>query len=100
MFLSVQAITFEPLDIETSFLVCSYILTISRSSLSIRSLGQGQGHMRKNDSFTYFNLLILCMWPKVINKVKVTHQGQCHIKVKVKYLLPFQLYVKFYLFKH
>ena len=40
------------------------------------------------------------MWPKVINKVKVTHQGQGHIKVKVKYLLPFQLYVKFYLFKH
>ena len=42
------------------------------------------------------------MWPKVINKVKVTHQGQGqgHIKVKVKYLLRFQLYVKFYLFKH
>ena len=40
--------------------------------------------MRKNDSFTYFNLLILCMWPKVINKVKVTHQGEGHIKVNVK----------------
>ena len=52
-------------------------------------MGQGQGHMRKNDSFTYF-----------INKVKVIHQGQGHIKVKVNYLLPFQLYVKFYLFKH
>ena len=39
--------------------------------------------MRKNDSFTYFNFLILCMWPKVINKVKVIHQGQRHIKVKV-----------------
>ena len=26
VFLSVQAITFEPLDIETSFLVCRYIL--------------------------------------------------------------------------
>ena len=65
-----------------------------------RSLGQGQGHMRKNDRFTYFNLLNLCMWPKVINKVKVTHQDQGHIKVKVKYLLPFQLYFKFYLFKH
>ena len=51
VFLSVQAITFELLDIETSFLVCRYILTIPRSSLSIRSLGQGQGHMRKNDSF-------------------------------------------------
>ena len=40
------------------------------------------------------------MRPKVINKVKVTHQDQDHIKVKVKYLLPFQLYVKFYSFKH
>ena len=33
----------------------------------------------------------------VINKVKVTHQGEGHIKVKVKYLLPFQLFAKFYL---
>ena len=40
------------------------------------------------------------MWPKVINKVKVTHQSQGHVKVKVKYILPFQLYVKLYLFKH
>ena len=39
--------------------------------------------MKKNGSFTYFNLLIICMWPKVINKVKVTHQGEGHIKVKV-----------------
>ena len=38
------------------------------------------------------------MWLQVFNKVKVTHQGEGHIKVKVKYLLPFQLYVKFYLF--
>ena len=42
---SVQAITFEPLHIETSFLVCRYIFTISRSSLSIKVIGQGQGHM-------------------------------------------------------
>ena len=42
--------------------------------------------MRKNDDFTYFNLLILCMWLQVINKVtnKVIHQGEGHIKVKVK----------------
>ena len=84
VFLSVQAITFELLDIDTSVLVCRYILTISRSSLSIKVIGQGQGHMRKNDSFTYFNFLILCMWLQVINKVKVTHQGEGHIKVKVK----------------
>ena len=40
------------------------------------------------------------MWLQVTNKVKVTHQGQGHAKVKIKYILPFQLYVKFYLFKH
>ena len=63
------------------------------SSLVSRSLGQGQGHIRKNDNFTYFNLLILCMWLQVINKVKVTHQDESHIKVKEKYLHPFQFYV-------
>ena len=36
---SVQTITFEPLDIETSFLVCRYIMTISRSCLSINVIG-------------------------------------------------------------
>ena len=36
--------------------------------------------------FTYFNFLILCIWLRVINKVKVTHQGEGHIKVKVKYI--------------
>ena len=49
--------------------------------------------MRKNDKFTYFNLLILCMWLHFINKVKVTHQGEGHIKVKEKYLHPFHFYV-------
>ena len=33
------------------------------------------------------------MWLQVINKVKVTHQGESHIKVKVKYLHPFKFYV-------
>ena len=36
VFLSVQPITFEPFDIETSFLVCRYIMTISRSNLGIK----------------------------------------------------------------
>ena len=31
--------------------------------------------------FTYFNLLFLCVWLQVINKVNVTHQGQGQIKV-------------------
>ena len=39
VFLSVQAITFKPLDIETSFLVCRYILKISSSCLNIKVIG-------------------------------------------------------------
>ena len=34
--------------------------------------------MYKKWLFTYFNLLFLCMWLQVINKVKVTHQIQGH----------------------
>ena len=37
--LSVWAITFEQIDIETSFLVWCYILTISRSNFSIKVIG-------------------------------------------------------------
>ena len=37
--LFVRAITFEPVEIETSILVWWYILTISRSSLSIKAIG-------------------------------------------------------------
>ena len=81
---SVQAITFELLHIETSFLACRYIFTISRSCLSIRVIGSKSMSYEKNDNFTYFNMLILFIWSQVINEVKVTHQGQGHIKVKVK----------------
>ena len=49
--LSIWAITFEPADIETSFLVWCYILTISRSSLSIKVIGQGKGHLMENANF-------------------------------------------------
>ena len=42
---------------------------------------------------TYFNTLFLCVWLQVINKVKFIHQGEGHIKVKVKYLHPFKFYV-------
>ena len=45
-------------------------------------------------------MLILYIWLQVINKVMVTHQGKGYIKVKVKYLTPFQFYVKSYLFQH
>ena len=60
--LSVQTITFEPLHIGTSFLVWRYILTISRSSLSIKVIGSRSGSCAKKWLFTYFNLLFLCMY--------------------------------------
>ena len=82
--LSVQVITFELLHIVTSFLVCRYIFTISRSSLSIKVMGSRSRSYEKNDNFTYFNMLILCIWLQVLNEVKVTHQGEGHIKIKVK----------------
>ena len=44
---AVQAITFESLNIETSFLVCRYILTISRSSLSIKVIQSGSRSFEK-----------------------------------------------------
>ena len=56
MFLSVQAISFEPLDIETSFLACRYILTISRSGLSIKVIGSRSRSYEKNE-FYLFQLL-------------------------------------------
>ena len=54
--LSVQAITFECLDKETSFLVWQDILKISRSSLSTKVIEEGQGHFGK----IYYLLLSLC----------------------------------------
>ena len=55
----VQAITFELLHTETSFLVCRYIFTILRSSLSIKVMEPRSKSYEKNDNFTYFNMLIL-----------------------------------------
>ena len=44
-------------------------------------------------NFTYLNTLFLFVWLQVINKVKFIHQGEGHIKVKVKYLQSFKFYV-------
>ena len=82
--MSVQAITSEPLHIESLFLAYRYIFTISMSSLSIKVIGSRSKSYEKNYIFTYYNILILFMLLKVINKVKVTYQGQGHIKVKAK----------------
>ena len=70
---SVQAITFELLHIETLFLVCRYIFTISRSILSMKVIESRSRSYEKNDNFTYFNMSILCIWLQVINEVKVTY---------------------------
>ena len=42
-------------------------------------------------------MLILCMWLLIINNVKITHQDEGHIKVKVKIIKksPSQFYVTY-----
>ena len=55
--------------------------------MSIKVIGSRSRSYEKNDNFTYFNMVILCIWLQFINKIKVTHQGEGHIKVKVKYFL-------------
>ena len=50
-------------------------------------------------NFTYFNTLFLSVYLQVINKVKFIHQGEGHIKVKVKYLHSFKFYVAHTFFK-
>ena len=75
--LSVQAITFKLLHIKTSCLVCWYILTISRPSLSIKVIGSRSRSYEKNDNFTYFNMLI------TIYGYRSLIRSRSHIKVKV-----------------
>ena len=77
---------FEPLHIETSFLVSRYIFTISRSSLSIKVIGSRS--YENNYNFTSFNMLIHCLWLEVINKVKVTHQGEITSRSNKNMYLP------------
>ena len=76
--LSVQTITFEPLHIGTSFLVWRYILTISRSSLSIKVIGSRSRSCAKNDYLLISTCYSFVCTFKVIKKVKVTYQGQGH----------------------
>ena len=56
--LSVQTITFEPLHIGTSFLVWRYILTISRSSLSIKVIESRSRSWAKKIIIYLFQLVI------------------------------------------
>ena len=57
--MSVQATTFECLDIETSFLVWCDILAISRSSLNTKVIGEGQGHFDKISILTIEHQILL-----------------------------------------
>ena len=60
--LSVRAITFEPVDIETSFLAWWYILTISRSSLSIKVIGSRSSHENAPlTTWTSLELSLTCL---------------------------------------
>ena len=86
--ISVQALTSEPLHIETSLLVYRYIFTISRSSLSIKVIRSRLRSYEKPYNFTYFNILILCMLLQIINKGKVTPQGHIKVKVKISISVP------------
>ena len=65
-------------------------MIIFRSGFSIKVTGAKS--YEKNDNFTYFNY----MWLQVIYKVKVTDQGKCHIKVKVKISASFQFNVIYF----
>ena len=91
--LFVQATTFEPLNIEISFLVYRYTFSISRSHLNIKVIRSRSRSYEKNDNFAYFNMSIPCIWLQAINKVKITYQSEGHIKVKVKISTSFQFYV-------
>ena len=64
--------------------------TISRSSLSIMFIGSRSRSYEKNDNLTYFNMLFLCVGLLAIDKVKVTHHIEGHVKVKVKISYLFQ----------
>ena len=71
---SVWAITFEFLAIETSFLVWWYIVTISRSRLSIKVIGSRSRSPVKLASWTVgheIGLLKPAYGNDVVNKVKV-----------------------------
>ena len=75
---SVQTITFEPLDIETSFLVCRYILTISRSSLSIKVIG-----LRSRSYEKKMIILFISTCESSVYGYRSLMRSRLHIKVKV-----------------
>ena len=82
--LSVWSITFESLDIETWFLVCWYILTISRSSFSIKVMGSRSRSLLWNllfwlldPKFFCYSQLRVLIW----SSMSRPSQGQGHYEV-------------------
>ena len=84
--LSVQTITFEPLHIGTSFLVWRYILTISRSNLSIKVIGSQSRSCAKND---YILISIcysfVCVYRPLIQSRSNKGQDQIEVIFKKRY---------------
>ena len=76
--LSVQAITFELLQLGTSFLVYRYILTPSRSSLSIKVIGSRS----RSNVFLIIFYQNCQFYVFLFHSYMIKFQG--HLKVKVK----------------
>ena len=74
---SLQAITFEPLKLGTSYLVHRYILAISESSLSIKVIGS---RSRSNKKLAYFYLTVTSVH---LYFTKTSLKGQGHLKFKI-----------------
>ena len=65
---------FEAIDIETSILVWWYILTIARSSLSIRSWSRSS---HGKYQFGYLDISLTWLKVKVINAVNIIPRSNC-----------------------
>ena len=76
--LPVQAITFEPFHIGTSFLAWRYIVTIFRSHLSIKIIRSRSRPCTKNDCF----LILTCY--SFVRGCRSLIRSKSHIKVEVK----------------
>ena len=75
---SVQTIPFELLDIESSFLVCRYIITISRSTLSINITGSRSRSYEKK-----MIILLISTCESSVYGYRSLMRSRSHIKVKV-----------------
>ena len=62
---------------------------MSRQCMSIKVIGSRS--YEKTYNFTYFNMLILCIWLQAINEVNFKHNREGHIKVKVKISTSFPI---------